>query len=89
MGWQIKYEKTAEKQLKKLPPQIQTKIEAKLKEISNLTNPRSDGRPLKGNLAGIWRYREGDWRILCKINNDQLIVLVVNIKNRKNAYKKH
>lgn len=88
MGWQIKYESKAERQFKKLTPQTQTRIERKLQEISNLKNPRSDGKPLKGNFAGYWRYREGDYRILCELNGKELIVLVIDVKDRKDAYKK-
>jgi mRNA interferase RelE/StbE len=45
------------------------------------------GEPLKENMAGLWRYRVGDYRLICEIQNDVLQVLVINIGHRKDVYK--
>lgn len=49
-------------------------------------DPYQFGKPLKGDRSGIWRYRVGDYRILCQIENQALIVLVVAVGHRKNIY---
>lgn len=49
-------------------------------------NPRRFGKALKGNLAGLWRYRIRDYRMLCRIQDDALIVHVVAVGHRKNVY---
>jgi mRNA interferase RelE/StbE len=57
-------------------------------EIATLIDPRSRGKSLVGNLKGLWRYRVGDYRIICQIKNDQLIILVTDVDHRKHVYKK-
>lgn len=76
----------AEKQITKLGKQIQKRIIKYLAEVSKLENPRSRGKSLIGNLLGIWRYRVGDYRILCKIKDEELIILVLEVGHRKNIY---
>ena len=88
MVWQVKYRKKAEKQFSKLPSHIQERISKKLESVANLKNPRSDGKPLTGKYLGRWRYREGDYRIICDICDNELIILVVKVGNRKDIYKK-
>jgi mRNA interferase RelE/StbE len=58
-----------------------------LEKKSTLTNPGSSGKALIGNLAGLHRYRVGKYRIIVKIKDDVLIVLVLNIAHRANVYK--
>jgi len=50
-------------------------------------NPRDHGKPLTGDLAGLWWYRSGDCRVACRIENDRLLVLVVRAAHRKEAYR--
>lgn len=75
--------------MKKLDRQVAKRITSKLREISRLEDPRSMGKALVGNLAGLWRYRVGDYRIVCDIEDDVLLVLVVDIAHRKEVYKRH
>lgn len=74
--------------MKKLDKQIAKRIVAKLHEISQLEDPRSRGKALTGNLAGVWRYRVGDYRILCDINDGRLVILVVDVAHRREVYKR-
>jgi mRNA interferase RelE/StbE len=75
------------KDFAKLDKHIQIQIFKKLKFIESfLNNPKDDGKPLAGNLLGLWRYRSGDYRILAQILDDKLIILVVKISHRKNVY---
>ncbi len=50
-------------------------------------DPRSFGKPLSGNLSGVWRYRTGDYRILAQIEDDNFIIVVLHVGHRKNVYK--
>ncbi|WP_170020315.1 type II toxin-antitoxin system RelE/ParE family toxin [Campylobacter sp. RM16190] len=82
----VNFSKNALKELKKLDNSISIKILKKLKEIEGLDNPRDEGKPLIGNLSGLWRYRVGGYRIICKIKDYELIVLVLGVRNRSDAY---
>jgi len=55
-------------------------------ELPNLEDPKSIGESLKGNLGEFWRYRRGDFRVICKIDV-KLLILVVKMGDRKNIYK--
>lgn len=87
MIWKIEFDSDVEKDLKKLGHTAQKRIIKYLKEkISTSSDPRSLGKPLSGDLNGIWRYRVGDYRILAKIEDEQFVVLVVHVGHRKNVY---
>lgn len=77
----------AKKSLKKLDIQIQKQVKKLIVDIEQLDNPRSKGKPLTGNLKNLWRYRSGDYRIVCKIEDDKLLVLVLYLGHRKDIYK--
>lgn len=88
MAWRIEIDKDVQRSMKKLDKQIARRIVAKLHEISQLEDPRSRGKALTGNLAGVWRYRVGDYRILCDINDGRLVILVVDVAHRREVYKR-
>ena len=50
-------------------------------------NPRHFGEALVANLSGLWRYRVGDYRIICRIQDDVVVVLVLSIGHRREIYK--
>lgn len=88
MTWTIKISNTAEKQLKKLDRPIQKLILDYLQDrLEGCKNPRHFGEPLKGDKSGYWRYRMGDYRIICELLDDELIVLAMTIGHRKAVYK--
>ncbi|MBY4797745.1 type II toxin-antitoxin system RelE/ParE family toxin [Collinsella sp. AGMB00827] len=87
MAWRIELDKRVQRMLKKIDKQTARRIIAKLREISLLEDPRSTGKALVGNVAGLWRYRVGDYRILCLIDDDVLVVLVVDIGHRRGVYR--
>ncbi|MFC1659617.1 type II toxin-antitoxin system RelE/ParE family toxin [Pseudomonadota bacterium] len=76
----------AEKSLNKLDKYVKTKILKYLKEKIE-KNPTDYGKPLTENLSGLWRYRVGDYRIITKIINEELTVLVVEVGHRREVYK--
>ena len=90
MVWTIKYSETTKGQLRKLDKQTARRIVDFLDErIATLKDPRSTGKALTGPLGGLWRYRVGDCRIVCDIQDDNLLVLVVLIGHRRNIYGGH
>ena len=78
---------TFKKQLKKLDAAISKRILDYLEQIELLDNPRSRGKALTSNLSGLWRYRVGDYRILCRIRDDKLIITVIEIAHRSTVYR--
>jgi len=83
----ISFDSDVERDLKKLDKSTQEKVINYLKKrIAKSENPRKHGKPLKGKLSGIWRYRLGDYRILCQIREQEALILVLRIGHRKNIY---
>ena len=89
MAWQIEFEAGAVKDLKKLDREVARRITSFLKtRIVPLENPRSIGAALKGsNLGELWRYRVGDYRIVCEIRDKELIILAISIGHRREVYR--
>lgn len=88
MKYEVKYTKKAIKQLKKMDKHIASFIISYIEEnLVNCKNPRSTGKALQGNLSDKWRYRVGSYRILAKILDDVVIVVVVEVGHRKDIYK--
>ncbi len=87
MIWRIEFDDAAAKELRKLDRQIQKEILHYLrKRIATEDDPRRFGRPLSHSLAGLWRYRIRNYRIICNIEEDKLVVLIVRIAHRKDVY---
>ena len=87
MDWKIKLDQHAVKQLKKLDRTVQKRIVDFLSNrLLTAKTPRDFGKPLMGKLTGLWRYRVGDYRLICEINDKEVTVLVINIGHRKEIY---
>lgn len=80
------FSETALKTLKKVDRSIRKQIVKYVHELEELENPRSRGKGLSSNLAGLWRYRVGDWRLICEIKDDKLIISVLRIGHRSEVY---
>lgn len=78
----------AEKQFLKLDKPVQQQIQKFILKLQTLENPRERGKALVGNLIGFWRYRVGDYRILCRIIDQELVITVVEVGHRKEVYDK-
>ena len=88
MVWTIDYAETALGQLRKLDKQTARRIVDFMDErIAGLENPRGTGKALTGTLGGLWRYRVGDYRVICDIQDGTLRVLVVQVGNRREIYR--
>ncbi len=88
MKWTIEYTDDAQKTFLKLDRLIREQIIKYLKNLSSLQNPRLLGEKLKGNLSEFWKYRVGDYRLICNIQDEKLLVLIVKIGHRSEVYKK-
>jgi len=88
LNWTIEYTRTAETQLRKLDKQVARRILDYLDgKIATLDNPRSRGKALSGRLGELWRYRVGDYRVICEIQDNIMRILVVEAGHRKQVYK--
>ena len=89
MAWIIKYTESSSKQLKKLDQQTALRVLDYMDErVAVLDDPRSLGKNLKGPKMGeYWRYRGGDIRVICNIVDEQVMVLVIEIGNRREVYR--
>ena len=89
MAWTIDYTETARKQLRKLDQQTARRIVDFMDaRIATQEDPRSTGKALTGPMLGAyWRYRVGDCRIICDIQDGALCVLVIEIGNRREVYR--
>ena len=88
MAWAIDYADTAKAQLQKLDKQTARRILDYMDErIVGLENPRNTGKALTGPFGGLWRYRVGDCRVICDIQDNALRVLVVRVGNRRDVYR--
>lgn len=85
MAWQISFTPRAEKELKKLGAQESQRISLFLRERVS-PDPRALGTALKGQLREFWRYRVGDYRVLAKIQDHELLILVVGVGHRSKVY---
>jgi mRNA interferase RelE/StbE len=88
VAWTIEFAKSVRKSIEKLDPQTRRRIRDFLDDkVASLDNPRSLGRALSGPLGGLWRYRVGDYRIICDIKDNMLTILVITIDHRKDVYR--
>jgi len=89
MRWNLEFSKKAVKQLEKLDKSASKIIVSWLmKNIDGCDNPRKFGKPLSGELSNQWRYTIGDYRVLCQIQDNILIVLALSVGHRKSIYRK-
>ena len=87
MNWDYEITAKALKQLRKLGPEASRRILAFLdSRIAGTEDPRQFGKCLSGSLAELWRYRVENYRVICKLEENKLVVLVVRIGNRRDVY---
>ena len=87
MSWTYKFDERALKELRKLGRQTQIEILDYLDtRIAGVEDPRRFGKPLRGELAGLWRYRIRDCRIICHLRDQEFMVLVLRVGHRRDIY---
>lgn len=85
--YHVEYSKKVQKQIRKLDRLIQKLLFAWVdKYLEGTNNPREHGKGLTGNHANEWRYRIGDYRLICHIVDDKMIVLALEFGHRKDIY---
>lgn len=88
MAWTVRYAAGVEKQLRKLGPDTSRRIRRYMEEtVGRLEDARALGAPLVAEFAGMWRYRVGDYRVLCELHDNVLVVVVVDVGHRREVYR--
>ena len=88
MAWTIEFVPEAAKELKKLGRPEAARIVRTLEQrVAVLENPRTIGAPLKGEHDGYWRWRIGNYRVIARIEDAQILILVVRVAHRREAYR--
>ena len=89
MSYRVETTARFDKEFKKLDKYTQRIIKAWiLKNLLNCDNPRVHGKGLTANRSGQWRYRIGDYRLICEIKDEKLIILALTIGHRRDVYDK-
>ena len=87
MNWEYEIGAEAARQLRDLGPSAAAAIKQFLeKRVRGSANPTTFGKALRGDLKGYWRYRVKDYRILCRIENHRVVVVVVAVGHRSSVY---
>ena len=86
MKYRIFYTEKSIRQLKKMDPSTKKLITHYFRKIEQLNEPRAKGKALSANLKGFWRYRIGDYRAICEIDDDRIIIIVIDLGHRKDIY---
>ena len=89
MAWLVEFDPAAAKELRKLDPPVARRIVAFLRErLSVLDDPRSIGEALRGDALGeFWKYRLGDHRVIARIVDRRVLIVVVRIGHRREIYR--
>ena len=89
MGFEIEFDPDALKDLRQLDKPVQQRLIGFLKErVAPLKDPRQIGEALTGaTLGNYWKYRVGDWRIICDIQDKRIVVRVLRVGNRRDIYR--
>jgi mRNA interferase RelE/StbE len=89
LAWPIEFDPDALKDLKRLDRPVQVGLVAFLRDrLAPLEDPRSLGEALSGALLGrYWKYRVGDWRIVCDIQDHRIVVRVLRVGGRREVYR--
>lgn len=84
--WGIETTPEFDRAARKLDRQVLRRIRAYLDEVCGLDDPRDRGRGLTGNLSGYWRYRVGDYRVLAKLREEEIVVVAIALGHRSSIH---
>jgi len=88
MAWKVEFTDIAERTIEKLDPQVRKRINSFFRErVANSENPTAIAEPLQGEFRGLWRFRVGDYRVICDIQRKRLLVLVLDVGHRREIYR--
>ena len=88
MAWSIEFDPDARRELEKLGRSVSDRILKFLRRVATLDDPRSIGERLQGPLRQYWKYRVGDYRLICSLKEDRLVVIVVRLGHRRDVYRR-
>ena len=87
MKYRVEVTPRFEKEFRKLDRYTQRMIKGWIdKNLLDCTNPRQHGKGLTANRSGQWRYRIGDYRMICEIKDDKLVILALTVGHRREIY---
>ena len=87
MTYKVETTTRFDREFKKLDRYTQRMIKAWIeKNLINCINPRQHGKGLTANRSGQWRYRIGDYRLICEINDNRLVILALSVGHRRDVY---
>ncbi|MCF7979084.1 MAG: type II toxin-antitoxin system RelE/ParE family toxin [Chromatiaceae bacterium] len=88
MAWQVELTNRAQREIGRLDRTAQRRIGTFIRErLMTEDNPRRLGKALQGAFAGLWRYRIGDYRLICQIIDERCVVLALSIDHRSKVYR--
>lgn len=88
MIWTVEFTQDAAKDIRRLDHPVRQQILRYLRErIAIDEDPRRFGKILTGDKQGLWRYRVGDYRLICSLEDEKLVVLVLRVAHRRHVYK--
>lgn len=85
--WGLEVSPEFEKAARKIDRAELRRIKKYLEEVCELEDPRSRGKGLSANLAGTWRYRIGNYRVLVEIQDQQLVIVAIEVGHRSTVYR--
>ena len=86
MAWKVEFTESAAKQLARQDKTQAQRITKYLRRVMQLEDPRDAGKALTGNFRTYWRYRVGDYRVICELRDNELVILAVMIGHRGEVY---
>jgi len=87
LAWTLEIADAARKQFRKIDRNQADRITRGLMDIAALDSPRLRGKPLNGNLAGLWRYRFGDYRVITQIEDGRMVIVALEGGHRRDVYR--
>ena len=87
MAWKVELDAAAKKQLRKLGHVPATRIVSGLKKIAQLPDPRVRAKAMVDDWSGYYRFRFDDFRVIAKVEDDRLIILVIAVGHRREVYR--
>ena len=85
--WTLLTSPQFDKAARRLDRDVLRQIKAYLDAVSELDDPRQRGKGLSRDLAGYWRYRIGDWRVVVEIRDNELVIIAIGLGHRSQVYR--
>ncbi len=88
MAWTIELSRTAARQFSKLDNPLKIRVKDFIVKLSAMDNPRHNGKIMQGQYSDYYRYRVGDYRLICHIEDSKMLITLIQLGHRKEVYKK-